>query len=254
VPPESDDPRLNERAGPPPASLGGILDSISEGVFSVDDQGRITSLNRAAEQLLGISRSEALGRPCSEIFRSDLCQEACPLRYTRETGLSIRNHPVRFTDARGRRIPVSVSTNLLRDGRGAIVGAVESFRDLRVEEALRKEIRDKYTSGHRLQERMRQLFGCFHHRRSDATVLIEGGTGTGKELLAGPSTLSASGEIAARDRQLRRRAGHAPGIEASATRPAPSPAPGTTSRAGSRGPTAARSFWTRWARCRPLFR
>jgi PAS domain S-box-containing protein len=96
---ELDDPRPNETGGPPAASLSGILDSISEGVFSVDDQWRVTSLNRAAEQLLGISRSEALGRPCSEVFKSDLCHDACPLRYTRETGLSIRNHAVRFTDA-----------------------------------------------------------------------------------------------------------------------------------------------------------
>ena len=65
---DSDDPRVNESAGPPAASLSGILDSISEGVFSVDDQWRVTSLNRAAEQLVGISRSEALGRPCREIL------------------------------------------------------------------------------------------------------------------------------------------------------------------------------------------
>ena len=62
-----------------------VLDSISDGVFTIDAGGRITCFNRAAEQITSFSRDQAVGQPCSAIFRSDICKDACALRYTMET-------------------------------------------------------------------------------------------------------------------------------------------------------------------------
>ncbi len=63
-----------------------VLDSISEGVFTVDSRWRITSFNRAAAEITGISREEAIGKPCSEVFRSSMCEAACALRESMATG------------------------------------------------------------------------------------------------------------------------------------------------------------------------
>ena len=56
-----------------------ILESISDGVFTVDHDWRITSFNRAAEAITGIQRDEALGKHCWEVFRSNMCETSCAL-------------------------------------------------------------------------------------------------------------------------------------------------------------------------------
>ena len=91
-----------------------ILDSIADGVFTVGKDWRITSFNRAAEQITGIGRGEAIGRPCREVLKADVCETGCALRETMETGRPIVNKPVDIIDARGRRKPITISTALLR--------------------------------------------------------------------------------------------------------------------------------------------
>ena len=98
-----------------------ILDSINDGVFTVDDQWRITSFNQAAERITGVRRNEALGRPCCEVFRANVCEVGCVLRETVTTGRPIVNRAVYILDVRGNRIPISVSTATFRDATGRII-------------------------------------------------------------------------------------------------------------------------------------
>jgi PAS domain S-box-containing protein len=164
-----------------------ILDSIADGVFTVDGDWRITSFNRAAEQITGVSRRDAVGQPCKEVLKADICDKMCLLRKTQETGRPIVNRTVRIITASGRRIPVSISTALLKSGTGEVIGAVETFRDISVEENLRKKIRGRYSFEDILSKnpRMQQLFDIVPDvAESPSTVLLEGESGTGKELFA----------------------------------------------------------------------
>ena len=63
-----------------------ILDSINEGVFTVDLDWRITGFNRAAEKITHVSRKEAIGRQCCDVFRASICENACALRRTMSSG------------------------------------------------------------------------------------------------------------------------------------------------------------------------
>lgn len=164
-----------------------ILESISDGVFTVDADWYITSFNRAAEAITGIRRRDAIGKMCSDVFRASMCEADCALRHTVNNGKPIINKPAFIVNAEGRRIPISVSTAILRDERGRIVGGAETFRDLSLVEELRKELEGRVQVGDLVSRSpaMRRIFDLLPQiAPSDATVLIHGETGTGKELLA----------------------------------------------------------------------
>jgi len=164
-----------------------ILDSIADGVFTVDEEWRITSFNRAAEAITGIPRAKAIGRPCYSVFRSSICETDCALKHTMETGEQVVNKTIDVLNTVGERLPVSISTALLKNKHGKVVGGVETFRDLSTVEALRKELEGRYAFHDMLSRdhRMRELFEILPEvAASGSTVLIEGESGTGKELLA----------------------------------------------------------------------
>ncbi|HSL18715.1 MAG TPA: sigma 54-interacting transcriptional regulator [Methylomirabilota bacterium] len=164
-----------------------ILDSISDGVFTVDLSWRITSFNRAAERITGVPREEAIGSHCCDVFRANICERGCAVRETIDTGQPIVGLSVYIINARGQKVPISISTAILENEVGEIVGGVETFRDLTQVEQLRKEIERRYSFadiiGH--SPAMRRLFELLPIvADSDSTVLIHGESGTGKELVA----------------------------------------------------------------------
>jgi len=164
-----------------------ILESISDGVFTVDQDWCITSFNRAAEEITGVSRADAIGRRCADVFRSSMCGADCALQKTLKTSRPVIGKSGYIIDNAGNRVPISISTAVLRDSRGKVIGGAETFRDLSEVEALRLELAGRFYMGD-LSSRsplMQRIFKILPPvAASESTVLILGETGTGKELVA----------------------------------------------------------------------
>jgi len=164
-----------------------ILESIADGVFTVDREWRITQFNKAAEGITGVPRDEAVGRYCWEVFRSSCCENECILRRTMETGEPLVNLPVYIVRVDGRRIPISVSTALLKNESDEVIGGVETFRDLSLVEELRRELKEQRSLGDIISknpEMIRLMEILPRIAESDSTFLVEAASGTGKELFA----------------------------------------------------------------------
>ncbi|MBD3218968.1 MAG: PAS domain-containing protein [candidate division Zixibacteria bacterium] len=178
---------LTEKKEPLCDKLLTVVDHISDGVFAVDLNFKITFMNRAAERISGYPIKEAIGKRCSEVFRTSACEDNCPLEQTIKTETPVINRSVCINNHRGERIPISISTALLKDSKGNTTGGVETFRDLNQVRQLHKEYEAKYTFENILSRnnKMRELFNILPTiAESESSVLIEGESGTGKELVA----------------------------------------------------------------------
>lgn len=164
-----------------------ILECISDGVFTIDYNWDITSFNRAAEEITGIRREDAIGKHCWEVFRSNMCEEDCALKRTMAEGKPFISNAAYIINSKKKKIPITASTSLLIDKNGDVIGGVETFRDHSLVAALRKEISTRFTVEDIVSNSaaMKDLFDILPQiSESDSSVLIEGETGTGKELMA----------------------------------------------------------------------
>ncbi|OLN26747.1 Response regulator of zinc sigma-54-dependent two-component system [Desulfovibrio sp. DV] len=164
-----------------------IMESLADGVFTVDTDFTITFFNRAAGAIAGLAPEKALGRKCWEVFHSSLCDGACALGHCIAKDTTLQNQSIFIVRPDGTKVPVSISAAPLRDATGRIVGGVETFRDISDISRLRKELEgvctleDIVTKNKTLARSLELLPRI---AESGSTVLLLGESGTGKELFA----------------------------------------------------------------------
>ena len=164
-----------------------ILDNITDGVYALDLNWHVTYFNRAAEKITGIPINEAIGRPCFEVFRSNVCERNCVLRETMDTGFPVINRPIHIVRADKKSIPVSTTTTLLKDSSKKTIGGVVTFRDLSDISELKRTLSKQHSFEDIVSKNaeMHKIFSLLPLiSQSHSTVLLEGASGTGKELVA----------------------------------------------------------------------
>jgi PAS domain S-box-containing protein len=164
-----------------------IIESIADGIFTVDLNWKILSFNKAAWDITGITKKEALSRTCKEVLRASCCETTCPLEEAIKTGNPVVNRVVSIIDANGEKRSISISAAAVKDENGRVTGGVETFRDIGSIEKVRDDVVGEYSCQDILSvnHEMRKIFELLPAiADSTSTVLLEGETGTGKELFA----------------------------------------------------------------------
>ncbi len=168
-------------------TLEHILDSVSDGIMTVDGRLQVAAFNRAAAEITGFSSEEALGSSCIEVFRQILSGQECLVCRALEKREYIRDVEREIVRKGGDRRLVLVTTTPLVEAGGERPGAVVVFRDIQEIRQLREQLKGR--------SRFHQLVGKNHKVQqiyrfieqvagSSASVLILGESGTGKELVA----------------------------------------------------------------------
>jgi two-component system response regulator HydG len=169
-----------------------ILDSISDGVFTIDFNMKITSFNRAAEKITGYTAHEAIGKNCMDVFcniggmKVD-CISECPMKKTMKFKTPITKKRT-ICNKNGEILTVSATTILLLDLNNQPIGGVESFVDVTDFEKLKEKWQGKKYNLDNIigkSPKMSEIYQVIESiSESVANVMILGETGTGKGLIA----------------------------------------------------------------------
>jgi len=175
-----------------------IIDSMADGVFTMDAGGHISSWNPSMERISGYSAEEALGRTC-EILQCSRCfGKKCPAGIKKcgiiEFGISEAKECF-LKHKEGHNVSIIKNASVVRDENNNIIGVVETVTDMTELSKARRKIEEavlRLGEMHRLDNiigksrAMRDVFTAIKAAAaSDVTVLVYGDSGTGKELVAG---------------------------------------------------------------------
>ncbi len=178
--------------------LSRIIDSMADGVFTMDSEGNISSWNPSMERISGYTAKEALGKRCSLLNCSRCFGENCPsniekCRIFEQEHIEVKECHLRHKS--GHDVPIIKNASVVKDEDGNILGVVETVTDVtELNQARQRAEQAALRLGeiHRLDniigksQAMRDVFTAIKAAAdSDATIIIQGESGTGKELVAG---------------------------------------------------------------------
>jgi two-component system response regulator HydG len=175
-----------------------LLESMADGVFTLNEEGKILSWNPAMERITGYTAGEAIGKKCTLLNFTRCFSQNCPTSIE-ECGIyqygRVDSRECLLRHKKGYDVPVIKSARLVRGENDSIKGVVETVTDLTELEKARRKIEE---ANHRLGEiyRFDRVIGKSHAMHqvfsavkaaaaSEATILLQGESGTGKELVAG---------------------------------------------------------------------
>ncbi len=164
-----------------------ILDAMEDGVMIIDRDFWIIGFNEAAARLTGYRKEEALKARCFEVCAGRYCKEDCDVTALFTTGRPCEEFETTLRTKDGQTRIVRIHTIALRDRTGAITGALRLLRDVTELRELERQLREQERFGRLIgkSRAMQQVYRLIELLKdSTATVLIQGETGTGKELVA----------------------------------------------------------------------
>jgi PAS domain S-box-containing protein len=165
-----------------------ILNAINDGVVTIGMDRKVHYINEAALRILGFTREEALGAECATIIRCAACAtKDCLMDRTLLSGQDIRSYETHLVNNAGEELRISINATLLKDDDGTVIGEVEVIRDISEQIKLTEELHGKFSFGQIIgkNHRMQEIYDVLPAvAATKTTVLIEGETGTGKELIA----------------------------------------------------------------------
>jgi methyl-accepting chemotaxis protein len=134
---------------------------IYDPFFMVDPDMKISYINEAAAKLAGLPPDSIQGRNCNEVFRSDRCDDDCPVKKALTSGEPSLGTRIIMTNAVGRVVHLTASSAALKDSTGKILGAFEILRDLTKEVEAEEMLKESYLreeeAKEKLQERVQDL-------------------------------------------------------------------------------------------------